>query len=578
MVTPHPISIEMLEEGHLLLLGTTGAGKTYQLRGLIEQLRRAERRVGAIDKLGNHWGLTLTADGEPAAHDFVIFGGDRAHVPMQPDQGAEVGRLFVERNIPAIFDVSLWKAWDQQQWVADFADAVFLANRAALHLAIDEAQSWVPQGGGGEAFGSILRLAEQGRGRGIRLMMAAQRLSRIDKSAANQAAIVIAMRQTGTADRKAIRDLVAADDVAFDKELPGLPTGTGFVWDPMKATVERVAFPPNTTFDSSRTPRHGDVPVEPAGNTTARVEELRALLAPQHESESQKSGYPDDGIPADPAKAYAKGGEVGRMLRERDEALADLHVRLNAARADRDRYRTIAREALLLGGRQLAQIETLIKIIDNAGVDDPPLAHSHERLDDLGSVQDGRKMSMDRPQRAEETGAERTPAEPGATAGETAPPSPETEYRALAGLAAIYPAGLTEKAWAARTGYSAKGGAWVARRKRYTDAGFIERRDGLWHATAAGVAAAGQDVPRLPSPGDALVEWWAARIGAAGRLLRILHAKRGLTRDALAAEARMSAKGGTFSAYVGELRRADLITERGKRLFVSTTLTGEEQP
>lgn len=568
-MTPHPISIEMLEEGHLLLLGTTGAGKTYQLRGLIEQLRRADRRVGAIDKLGNHWGLTLTADGAPAAHDFVIFGGDRAHVPMQPDQGAEVGRLFVERNIPAIFDVSLWKAWEQQQWVADFADAVFLANRAALHLAIDETQSWVPQGGGGEAFGSILRLAEQGRGRGIRLMMAAQRLSRIDKSAANQAAIVIAMRQTGTADRKAIRDLVAADDVAFDKELPGLPTGTGFVWDPMKATVERVAFPPNATFDSSRTPRHGDTPIEPADNTSARVDELRALLASPAEPESQKSVYPDDGIPADPAEAYAKGGEVGRMLKMRDDRIAELEREYEAAVLELARLSALERWA--------ERASEILRAVNRmTGL--PAPADFRRRLDDLGSVQDGRKMSMDRPQRAEETGAERTPAEPGATAGETAPSSSETEYRALAGLAAIYPAGLTEKAWAARTGYSAKGGAWVARRKRYTDAGLIERCDGLWHATAAGVAAAGQDIPRLPSPGDALVEWWADRIGAAGRLLRILHAKRGLTRDALAAEARMSAKGGTFSAYVAELRRADLITERGKRLFVSTTLTGEDQP
>lgn len=45
----------MLEEGHLLLLGTTGAGKTYQQRGFMERLRFNGRRVGAVDKLGNHW-------------------------------------------------------------------------------------------------------------------------------------------------------------------------------------------------------------------------------------------------------------------------------------------------------------------------------------------------------------------------------------------------------------------------------------------------------------------------------------------------------------------------------------------
>ena len=54
---------------------------------------------------------------------------------------------------------------------------------------------------------------------------------------------------------------------------------------------------------------------------------------------------------------------------------------------------------------------------------------------------------------------------------------------ALGTLAVIHPAGLTEAAWAARAGYSRKGGAWNARRRGLVEAGWIERRDGRWYAT-----------------------------------------------------------------------------------------------
>ena len=585
----------MLEEGHLLLLGTTGAGKTYTLRGLIEQLRRADRRVGAIDKLGNHWGLTLSADGRSPGLDFVIFGGEGAgRVPMRPDQGGAIGELFVARNIPAIFDVSAWKAPDQQRWVADFADAVFLHNRAALHLAIDEAQSWTPQGGGGDAWLSIVRLAEQGRGRGIRLMLAAQRLSRIDKNVANQAAVVVAMRQTGLADRKAIRDLVASEDFAFDKELPGLPTGTGFVWDPLRGSVERAAFPANATFDSSRTPRHGDTPPPAIAVSSDLVAELRAALAPPKDEDvaEHEDGAPTvltlDRVLTDPAIAdlVRANAECADVITEQFEEIAALQARVTVLTGDLQFWRDCAEGRMKLILRARAALQ----------------ANGDERDDRSFLFQDTQSQAKV----GVETGAEAATAEPvsrpaagrsaaatsermDVTAGETAPtlkprpapvpaPGPGApggrEYRALAGLAAIHPAGLTEAAWASRTGYSRKGGAWIERRKRYRDAGLVEQRGDRWFATGAGVAQAGAEIPDMPQPGPQLVDWWASRLGAPGRLLRILAAiaPTGLTRDGLAAEAGMSAKGGAFISHVAELKKAELVEEHRKRLHLSEAL------
>lgn len=587
----YPITVDQLEDGHALILGTTGSGKTYQLRGMLEQLRRADRRVGAVDKLGNLWGLTIGADGQVPGLEFVIFGGKRAHVPMTPADGATLGRLFVERNLPAIFDVSQWKADEQEEWIAAFSDAVFSTNDGALHLAFDEVQSWVPQSGGGEAFRSVQRLAEQGRGNGIRLLLSCQRLSRLDATVRGMMHAVVAMRTPFIVDRKAVADLVARDraDLQLLEDLPNLRTGSGFLWEPTGRGLELIRFPANATFDSSRTPRHGDTPPAPIAVSSALVDELRAALAPPAEAgkpESQKSGYPNDSIPADPAAAYARGSEVGAMMKQRDDRIAELETQLSGARGD------VARLA--------AAIETFNdRMGDVWRAWHAPIGAIMDAQNALfGTMSEARVRPIGRPagpadetifdwQDREQGGvaadSERTGPSPAATsrpeqadidAAPDAPAGTDRELRALAGLAAIYPAGLTEAAWAARTGYSRKGGAWIRRRKRYLDSVWIEQRDGRWFATEAGVDAAGTEIPDMPPPGPALISWWAKRQGAPGRLLLVLadvH-PRALTREALAAETSMAPKGGAFIRHVAALKAAELITDTKKRLAIAPAL------
>ena len=85
---------------------------------------------------------------------------------------------------------------------------------------------------------------------------------------------------------------------------------------------------------------------------------------------------------------------------------------------------------------------------------------------------------------------------------------------------------------------------------------------------AAGVTAAGGAVPSMPVPGPALIEWWSKRLGAAGRLLKLMadvHPRQ-VTRQQLATLANMTASGGAFSGRVGELKAAELIVDRNKRL------------
>lgn len=575
MTARYPIHVDALE-AHTLIAGTTGSGKSYLERGLVEQLRAADRRVGVVDKLGNFWGLTLAADGKRRGLDFVIFGGKRAMVPMTPDQGEQLGRLFVERNIPAIFDLSLWKRPDQERWVAAFADAVFLHNHASLHLVLDEAQSWAPQNGGGAAFDSVRRLAEQGRGQGIHLLMAVQRLSRIDKSVANMAQGVIAMRQTGTADRKAIRELMAGqvDDVAaFERDLPGLPTGTGYVWNPLELTLKRTAFPPNRTFDSSRTLRHGDTPPAPIAVSSTLVDELRKALAPKPQTDGERAASRE-------ADAICFGLDAARLKTDVDLArarIAELEDEVERLKRLGD---LLYQRGVVIGIGNARDLLSKFIQVENEHPSIPPL--DAETVQALEPAQKSQAKPGAETAPADSGAAERgsraeaAPATPPASVGDAEATS-DREYRALAGLVAVFPAGLTEPAWAARTGYSRKGGAWNRRRKRYRDAGLIEQRGDRWHATQAAVDQVGADIPDMPKPGPAVVAWWARRLGAPGRVLELLAAvhPRALTRDAIAAELRMSARGGAFNRHIAALKAAELVTETRKRLAIEPALLGE---
>ena len=384
----HPISLDQLEAAHWLVVGTTGSGKTYLARGLLEQLRRADRRVGAIDKLGKLWGLTLAADGQAPGLEFVIFGGKRpGAIPMTPDQGAQLGRIFVDRNVPAIFDLSQWKAADQERWVAAFANELFYANETALHLLFDEAQSWVPQGGGGPAYEAVRLLAEQGRGNGINLLLTAPRLSGLDANVRGAIAAMVAMRQTSDVDSKRTAELVAGhlaiDARAFRSDLPTLPTGTGFVWSPTGSGLERVAFPPNATFDSSRTPRHGDTPPAPIAISSALVDELRAALAP--------APRPDDVIPAD----------------ERDEQIAQL---LSEKLRDLGHIASLERQLRVVNERVRQAVEALTDdFLDRLFEDD------HSEFEHGGVAADSERKgpspaATSRPERADVDVAHKAPA------------------------------------------------------------------------------------------------------------------------------------------------------------------------
>lgn len=149
--------------------------------------------------------------------------------------------------------------------MSDFTEALYENNRAPLTLFVDEADQLAPQKLPADMamlLHRMERLIRMGRQRGIVMWMMTQRPQLLNKNLLSQAETLIAMKMTTPHDRKAIRDWMEAHDPEQAKEvednLAKLHVGEAYVWVPPADFLERIQFPLFSTFDSGRTPKHGE--------------------------------------------------------------------------------------------------------------------------------------------------------------------------------------------------------------------------------------------------------------------------------------------------------------------------------
>lgn len=254
---------------HVAIYGKTGSGKTYRAKALVEQILEAGRRLVVIDPTGAWWGLRSSADGKSPGFAVVVLGGQHADAPLPPASGEACAKLVTGPVPQAIFDTSDMSVGERTRWFTEFATAIFRLNRSPLHLVIDEAHMFAPQGGGGRMdvdAGKMLHaantLASGGRSRGVRLVLITQRPAKLHKDSATCCDTMIAMRVIAPQDRDAIRAWVdgCADPKKGKEVLDSLATlerGEAWTWYPEGGFLERAKGPKIRTFDSSATPVDG---------------------------------------------------------------------------------------------------------------------------------------------------------------------------------------------------------------------------------------------------------------------------------------------------------------------------------
>jgi uncharacterized protein len=302
------------------ILGRRGAGKSGTGRSILETELDAGHRCCVIDPKGDWWGIRLLADGTASPYTIPVLGGAHADIKISDDQGEVIGTMVATSGTSTVIDLSGFSRAGQVRFMRDFAEALFKHNREPLTLMVDEADQLAPQRVSAELahlLHHMEALIRQGRQRGIFMWMLTQRPQVLNKNLLSQAETLIAMKMTTVHDRKAIHAWMEAHDPEKANkvmaDLAHLSVGQAWAWVPGADFLERVQFPMFKTFDSGRTPQHGER-VGEVELPKLDVGELAALL--------QKTDEVDDELAMLRAKLRTVQDEV-RDLRERLAAATD---------------------------------------------------------------------------------------------------------------------------------------------------------------------------------------------------------------------------------------------------------------
>ena len=271
------------------VLGKRGSGKTNTASVLAEQLIKRDLPVVYVDPIGVTWGLRHSRDGKSAGLPVIILGGEHADVPLEETGGVVIADFIIEHRRPVVLDLGLFSKGAQRRFMIDFSERLYHKNRAALHVMLDECDTFVPQRaehGAERLVGAINDLVRKGRARGLGVTLISQRPALISKDVLTQVETLVAHRMTGPQDRDAVERWIEHNGdgegkrVQVISSLQELEDGEAWVWSPswLKLLV-RTRMNLRETFDSSATPKAGARVAAPKHAAEVDLGELRNKLA-----------------------------------------------------------------------------------------------------------------------------------------------------------------------------------------------------------------------------------------------------------------------------------------------------------
>lgn len=539
------------------IVGRTGSGKSFAAGKLAECLLGAGNQVVILDPVGIWYGLRIGAQGG-AGIKIPVFGGLHGDVPLQPEAGAMIANLIVDRAISVVLDVSSLRKAQARRFVTDFAEELFEAkkrSRSPLHLILEEGQRFVPQKshrGDERMLGAFEDLTKIGRNFGIGWSIITQRPQAVNKDALNQADPLLVFQSSGSHERKAIEAWVHHKGVAVAKmvdAIPNLPVGTCYFWSPQwMGKLVRVKVGKKRTYDASATPEVGTEQREPK---PLSVRDLKRL-GQDIERVAQEA------VASDP-----------RALRRR---IAELEAEV----AKKPSAKTVTKREPypVLSGRNLQRIEAVgEKIAAAAG----------KAADLIRVLTEIRDRVADAPRGSVSL---RGPIEPLASTTPRPAPAPTSRtpraeptgkglrrgaVRMLQALATM-DRDLNRGQIAMLSGMSLKSGTFTTYLGDLRREGLIVDAGANFAITTTGVAYLNGNFGDTPRTPQAIADLFrtSLRSGAWRMLQAVMYAHPGpVSRDALAVQAEMSDRSGTFTTYLGDLKRTGMVVVSGGEIRLS---------
>jgi uncharacterized protein len=537
------------------ILGRRGSGKTHTASVMCEQMLNDRLQVCVIDPLDVWWGLRASADGKGRGLRVVVFGGHHADLPLEETQGTLLANLVVDCELSAIFSVRHLSKSGARRFVGDFGEQLYkrkgeAKSRSPLHLFVDEADAFVPQKlfpGTERCFGAIDTIVRRGRSSGLGTTLISQRAAVVNKDVLTQTEIMICHQTTSPQDRKALEAWVDANGTVEKKRefmgsLASLKKGEAWFWSPAWLEIfDRMKVNARETFDSSATPKVGQLPRTPAKMEHIDVAELQRLIT----NSEEKAAEPKAGPPAT------------QELKELRARVRELQAEVDAKTPpfDRERFDVLSEvvdQELLSLGAQLDQGRDRINAALAAYATDaiPPLKAKW-----VPPVEKPLNLKREKPAKSMVDKAN------GAL----------DEMQSVDRLFAVLAqAGgrLKRSQLALRSLYNGSGGGFRRALSQLRTTGEIAEADGFVELTMAGLKRAGisEGKPKFGKPviGSDLGELLKKRLNASTCKLydALEHAGYdGLTRARLATNTNYDASGGGFRRALSELRKLGCIEE-----------------
>lgn len=564
-MTKLPVPERVLEQ-HIIALGKTGAGKSSKMRVLIEHLLRKRERVTIIDIKGDWWGLKASADGKSDGFPIVIFGGKHADVPLMPGSGRAVAELLNTAAFPCLIDLRGWRPGDRAKWYIDFMDATFEKTEGKRYIMISEVHNFAPKGKvlspqAGEMLHWSNRLASEGRGYGITFLADSQRPQKVHNDLLTSVETLIACKVIHKADREAIEDWIdGCADPELGKqvirELASMKKPDSWVWSPeIEFGPKRVEWPLFETFDSFK-PQEAASTGRLKGWAEIDLQEVKTKLATVV-AEAQAN---------DPALLRKQIAELQKQLKAKDGSASAAEIVEARRTGERDGFDKGATHGYRSGWDEhakavhaaLASLPAAPPVLGarpenpvrRVETHRPAVASQGSRIGTTLTVPRARQIDGRAPTNG--SGAAATDVGSGG------------KHRILVALAQQGKP-IDQRRLSLLTGLSSRSGTWSTYLSSLRQAGYIEGREAL-SITDAGLSALGSFVP-LPT-GQDLIEYWRLRLGDSGKRAifdAVLEAyPSSIDQESAASAANLSARSGTWSTYLSELRGLGLIEGRGQ--------------
>lgn len=532
------------------VLAKRGVGKTYTASVMAEEMLGASQQIVVIDPTGAWYGLRSSADGKGPGFPIVVAGGERGDIPLDEHAGELLAQAVVERRFSAVIDLSLFRKGQVRRFLTPFLETLYRLNREAIHLFVDEADDVCPQkpfGDEAQMVGAMEDVVKRGRRKGIGCTLITQRPADLAKQVLTQCEVLVAMRLVHPRDIAAIKEWVNVHAEPGKAEemigsLPSLPVGTAWFWSPGWGDFfQRVKVRERRTFDSSATPKAGQVRSEPKALAPVDVQQLGAAIVSLKEQAKAN----------DPKELKRRVAELEKLLAAKPAAAPPEKVEVpvvtdaQVARVEKiaDRLEAEGKKRVEDGERLLTEAREFRASLAKAVM---PLAHARPMLTTPKLSPPTRLPTASRVPRAV----------PATTEGIT-----PRQQRMLNAAATLTTLGVevsreTVCGW---LGIHPRGGSVGEELKALAEVGLIDHDRGAIVVTEAGMSAAEQL--------DASQAVEQAKAGLSPRQARIFDIiaaayPNSTTREAIAEEMQIHPRGGSFGEDLGRLVGRGLIEGR----------------